>query len=73
MVGLDPAGIRMVKKLLGILPNRDDHFHVNPYPGIAEDVCDRIGVIHKGVLIALVPAGVEASAQLKRGILKRSS
>jgi len=31
----------------------NDHFHVHHTLKVAEDLCDRIGIIHKGSLIAL--------------------
>lgn len=54
MVGLDPAGIRMVKGLLRDLGRKGTTIFMSTHTlAVAEDVCDRIGVIHKGRLIAL--------------------
>lgn len=53
MVGLDPAGIRMVKNLFRNLAKNGTTLFMSTHTlSLAEDVCDRIGVIHKGVLIA---------------------
>jgi ABC-2 type transport system ATP-binding protein len=53
MVGLDPAGIRMVKGLLRDLAKKGTTIFMSTHTlAFAEDVCDRIGIIHKGLLIA---------------------
>jgi ABC-2 type transport system ATP-binding protein len=53
MVGLDPAGIRMVKGLFRDLAGRGTTLFMSTHTlGVAEDVCDRIGILHKGSLIA---------------------
>jgi ABC-2 type transport system ATP-binding protein len=53
MVGLDPAGIRMVKSLFRNLAQKGTTLFMSTHTlGVAEDVCDRIGIIHKGLLIA---------------------
>jgi ABC-2 type transport system ATP-binding protein len=53
MVGLDPAGVKMVKGLFrGLAENGTTLFMSTHTLTVAEDVCDRIGIIHKGVLIA---------------------
>jgi ABC-2 type transport system ATP-binding protein len=53
MVGLDPAGIRMVKDLFrGLAKSGTTIFMSTHTLAVAEDVCDRIGIIHKGSLIA---------------------
>ena len=53
MVGLDPAGTRMVKNLLRKLAKEGTAIFMSTHTlGVAEDVCDRIGIIHKGHLIA---------------------
>lgn len=53
MVGLDPAGIRMVKGLFRSLTKRETTIFMSTHTlAVAEDVCDRIGIIHKGSLIA---------------------
>lgn len=53
MVGLDPIAIKMVKQLLGELATRGVTIFMSTHTlQVAQDVCDRIGVIHKGQLIA---------------------
>jgi ABC-2 type transport system ATP-binding protein len=53
MVGLDPAGIKMMKGLIRDLAQKGTTLFMSTHTlAVAEDVCDRIGIIHKGVLIA---------------------
>jgi ABC-2 type transport system ATP-binding protein len=53
MVGLDPAAIRMVKDLLRDLADKGTTVFMSTHTlEIAEDICDRIGVILRGALIA---------------------
>jgi len=53
MVGLDPAGIRMVKGFFRGLAEKGTTLFMSTHSlAIAEDICDRIGIIHKGLLIA---------------------
>jgi len=53
VVGLDPAGIRMVKGLFRSLAEKGTTLFMSTHSlAIAEDICDRIGIIHKGLLIA---------------------
>ena len=53
MVGLDPAGIRMVKALFQNLAANGVSFFISTHTlSIAQELCDRIGIIHKGQLIA---------------------
>lgn len=53
MVGLDPAGIKMVKGLFRDLSKKGTTLFMSTHTlAVAEDVCDHIGIIHKGVLIA---------------------
>jgi ABC-2 type transport system ATP-binding protein len=53
MVGLDPAGTRMVKSLFRDLAGKGTTIFMSTHTlGVAEDVCDRIGIIHRGSLIA---------------------
>jgi ABC-2 type transport system ATP-binding protein len=53
MVGLDPAGSRMVESLFRTLAKEGTTIFMSTHTlGMAEDVCDRIGIIHKGSLIA---------------------
>jgi ABC-2 type transport system ATP-binding protein len=54
MVGLDPAAIKMVKDILKDLARRGTAVFMSTHPlSVAEDLCDRIGIIHRGALIAL--------------------
>ena len=53
MVGLDPTGIRMVKDLLSSKASEGKTVFMSTHSlGVAEDICDRIGIIHHGALIA---------------------
>jgi ABC-2 type transport system ATP-binding protein len=54
MVGLDPAAIIMVKDLFRSLAGQGVTIFMSTHTlKFAEDTCDRIGVIHKGRLIAM--------------------
>ena len=54
MVGLDPTGIRMVKDLLRSKAREGTTVFMSTHSlGVAEDICDRIGIIHHGALIAI--------------------
>lgn len=54
MVGLDPAGIRMIKNLFRDLAKKGTTLFMSTHTlSVAEDLCDRIGVIHKGILISM--------------------
>jgi len=53
MVGLDPQAVRMVKDILKELAAQNVTIFVSTHTlSLAEDLCDRIGVIHKGTLLA---------------------
>jgi len=53
MVGLDPRGIKMVRELFRNLALQGTTIFMSTHTlKLAEDVCDRIGVIHKGRLVA---------------------
>ena len=53
MVGLDPVAINMVKELFKQLASKGVAIFMSTHTlKVAEDICDRIGVIHKGSLIA---------------------
>jgi ABC-2 type transport system ATP-binding protein len=53
MVGLDPAGIKMVKHLFRELADGGVTFFISTHTlSMAQDLCDYIGVIHHGKLIA---------------------
>ena len=54
MVGLDPAAIKMVKDILTNLSRQGTTIFMSTHTlSVAEDLCDRIGIIHKGSLIAI--------------------
>jgi len=53
MVGLDPKGIKMVKDLFRSLVAKGTTIFMSTHTlRLAEDVCDRIGIINNGKLIA---------------------
>ena len=58
MVGLDPAAIKMVKNMFRELAHEGMTIFMSTHTlTVAEDICDRIGVIHKGCLIATGTTG----------------
>ena len=53
MVGLDPSAIKMVKQLFRNLSAEGTTIFMSTHTlQVAQDVCDRLGVIHRGRLIA---------------------
>jgi ABC-2 type transport system ATP-binding protein len=53
MVGLDPLAIKMVKNLFRTLSKQGVTIFISTHTlKVAEDICHRIGIIHKGALIA---------------------
>jgi ABC-2 type transport system ATP-binding protein len=72
MVGLDPAGIRLVKDLFRQLAGEGTTIFMSTHTlEIAEDLCDRIGVIHQGRLVALGTTGdLRGTAHLQSGDLE---
>ena len=53
MVGLDPKGQKMVKGLFRELADKGAAIFMSTHTlAVAQEVCDRVGVIHKGRLIA---------------------
>jgi len=53
MVGLDPSAIKMVKELFRRLAAEGVTIFMSTHTlKVAEEVCDRIGIIHKGSMIA---------------------
>jgi ABC-2 type transport system ATP-binding protein len=72
MVGLDPAGIKMVKGLIRDLAQQGTTLFMSTHTlAMAEDVCDRIGIIHKGVLIAIgTIEELKRRAQVQEGDLE---
>jgi ABC-2 type transport system ATP-binding protein len=58
MVGLDPAAIKMVKNMFRDLSRGGMTIFMSTHTlAVAEDICDRIGVIHRGTLIATGTTG----------------
>ncbi len=64
MVGLDPAAIRLVKKLFrDLADNKKTVFMSTHTLEIAESICDRVAIIHKGsILTQGTVAGLQAQA-----------
>jgi len=53
MVGLDPVAIRMVKSLFRDLAGRGVAVFMSTHTlAVAQDICHRIGIIHRGRLVA---------------------
>jgi ABC-2 type transport system ATP-binding protein len=53
MVGLDPAGIKLVKDLFRRLASSGTTLFLSTHSlEVAEDLCHRIGILHRGSLIA---------------------
>lgn len=73
MVGLDPAGIRMVKNVFRHLAARGTTIFMSTHTlSVAEDLCHRIGIIHKGRLIATGTSGeLMDQARVKEGDLEK--
>jgi len=73
MVGLDPAGMRMVKGLFRNLAKKGTTLFMSTHTlAVAEDVCHRIGVIHKGRLIATgTVEDLKQSARVQEGDLEK--
>ncbi len=54
MVGLDPKGARLVKHIFRSLASKGVSVFMSTHTlAIAEEMCDRIGIIHEGCLIAV--------------------
>ena len=72
MVGLDPAGIRMMKGVFRSLAKGGTTIFMSTHTlGVAEDVCDRIGIIHRGTLIAMgAIEDLRQRAQVREGDLE---
>ena len=73
MVGLDPAGIRMMKNIFRDLSKNGTTLFMSTHTlNVAEDLCDRIGVIHKGKLIAVgTVEDLKDSARVEEGDLEK--
>ena len=72
MVGLDPAGIKMVKEILRDLARQGTTVFMSTHTlAVAEDLCDRIGVISRGSLIATGTVGeLKNIAETREGDLE---
>ena len=66
MVGLDPAAIIMVKELFQSLAQKGVSVFMSTHTlAIVEDTCDRVGIIHRGRLIA---SGTTADLQREANV-----
>jgi ABC-2 type transport system ATP-binding protein len=72
MVGLDPAAVKMVKGILRQLALNGKTIFMSTHTlSVAENLCDRIGIIHKGSLIALGTMGeLKNATNLREGDLE---
>lgn len=53
MVGIDPKGAKMLKELFISLAKRGTTVFLSTHSiSVAEEICQRVGIIHKGKLIA---------------------
>ncbi|KPA16755.1 ABC-type multidrug transport system, ATPase component [Candidatus Magnetomorum sp. HK-1] len=53
MVGLDPAAIKLVRNVFKERSNKGTTIFLSTHTlSLAEQICDRVGIIHKGQLIA---------------------
>jgi len=73
MVGLDPAGIKMVKDMFRELAANGTTIFMSTHTlTVAENICDRIGIIHKGSLIAIGTTGdLKRSAGVEEADLEK--
>jgi ABC-2 type transport system ATP-binding protein len=73
MVGLDPVAIMMVKDLFKRLSKKGVTIFMSTHTlKVAEDICDRIGVIHRGRLIATgTTADLQREAQVTDADLEK--
>ena len=72
MVGIDPKGARMLKDLFLSLAKKGTTLFLSTHSiSIAEEICQRIGIIHKGKLIASgTMADLYRLAKVKEGRLE---
>jgi len=72
MVGLDPVAIKMVKSLFKQLAAAGVTIFMSTHTlQVAEDLCDRIGIIHKGSLLATgTLAELKRTARLQEAALE---
>ncbi|MGB5986389.1 MAG: ABC transporter ATP-binding protein [Desulfobacterales bacterium] len=73
MVGLDPKAIRIVRELFRELAGQGKTVFMSTHTlSIAEKVCDRIGVIHRGRLVATgTPRELKTMAAVTEGDLEQ--
>ncbi len=73
MVGLDPKGIRMVRALFKKLASNGTTIFMSTHTlNLAEDVCDRIGIINHGSLVATGTIGeLKQAAKMGEGDLEQ--
>jgi ABC-2 type transport system ATP-binding protein len=73
MVGLDPIAIMKVKKLFRQLADQGKTIFMSTHTlKVAEDICDRIGVIHKGRVVATgTTADLQREAQITETDLEK--
>lgn len=65
MVGLDPAAIRLVKKLFRDLADKGKTVFMSTHTlEIAESICDQVAIIHKG---SILTQGTVAEIQARAG------
>ncbi len=72
MVGLDPAAIRMVKDMFRDLAKKGTTIFMSTHTlSVAEDICDHVGVIHRGSLIATGTVDdLQRAADIREGDLE---
>ena len=72
MVGIDPKGARMLKDLFLSLAKKGTTLFLSTHSiSVAEEICQRIGIIHKGKLIASwTMADLYRLAKVKEGRLE---
>lgn len=72
MVGIDPRGTRMLKDLFLSLAKKGTTLFLSTHSiSVAEEICQRIGIIHKGKLIASgTMADLYGLAKVKEGRLE---
>lgn len=72
MVGLDPAAVKMVKDIFRRLAGEGKTIFMSTHTlSVAENLCDRIGIIHKGSMIALgTMEELKNSTNLREGDLE---
>ncbi len=72
IVGLDPSGIKLVKSLFRDLVKKGTTLFMSTHTlAVAENVCDRIGIIHRGMLMATgTVEELKRRAQIQEGGLE---